>query len=72
MVIKRTKPLDLPPDVAEAFAADMREFLVEKSARRREEARRAPAPRVAGARSREAAADRCKSDVLSTRRQDQI
>jgi hypothetical protein len=37
MVIKRTVPLDLPPDVAEAFAADMRAFLVEKSARRRDE-----------------------------------
>jgi hypothetical protein len=37
MVIKRTRPLDLPPDVAQAFAADMRAFLVEKSATRREE-----------------------------------
>jgi hypothetical protein len=37
VVFKRTKPLDLPPDVAEAFAADMREFLVEKSLRRRDE-----------------------------------
>jgi hypothetical protein len=32
-----TKPLDLPPDVAKAFAADMRAFLVEKSAMRRNE-----------------------------------
>jgi hypothetical protein len=37
MVIKRTKPLDLPPDVAKAFADDMKAFLVEKSATRRDE-----------------------------------
>jgi hypothetical protein len=37
MVIKRTMPLDLPPDVAKAFADDMKAFLVEKSAARRDE-----------------------------------
>jgi hypothetical protein len=37
MVIKRTKPLNLPPDVAKAFADDMKAFLVEKSATRRDE-----------------------------------
>jgi hypothetical protein len=37
MVIKRTMPLDLPPDVAKAFADDMKAFLVEKSATRRDE-----------------------------------
>jgi hypothetical protein len=37
MVIKLTKPLDLPPDVAKAFADDMEAFLVEKSALRRDE-----------------------------------
>ncbi len=37
MSIKRTRPLNLPSAVAQAFAADMREFLVEKSAMRRNE-----------------------------------
>jgi hypothetical protein len=37
MIIKRTMPLDLPPAVPKAFAADMRTFLVEKSATRRDE-----------------------------------
>jgi hypothetical protein len=37
MSIKRTRPLNLPPAVAKAFAADMRAFLVEKSAMRRNE-----------------------------------
>jgi hypothetical protein len=37
MAIKRTMPLDLPPDVAKAFAEDMKAFLVERSAMRRDE-----------------------------------
>jgi hypothetical protein len=37
MVIKRTLPLDLPPAVAKAFASDMKAFLAEKSAFRRDE-----------------------------------
>jgi hypothetical protein len=36
MVIKRTA-LELPPEIAKAFALDMRAFLVEKSALRRDE-----------------------------------
>jgi hypothetical protein len=36
MVIKRTA-VKLPPEIAKAFASDMRAFLVEKSALRRDE-----------------------------------
>jgi hypothetical protein len=36
MVIKRTA-VKLPPEIARAFASDMRAFLVEKSALRRDE-----------------------------------
>jgi hypothetical protein len=36
MVIKRTA-VKLPPEIAKAFASDMRAFLVEKSGRRRNE-----------------------------------
>jgi hypothetical protein len=57
------KPIELPPAVARAFVKDMRAFLVEKNAIKRDEIAGSSAARAQAALHRQASAIRRERDV---------